>query len=243
MERAYGIHAVEALLQQQAVRITEVWVQATPNKRQEAILLLLAERHQARVHMVQAAEWNTLAPQAKHQGIMVAFQRQVVSQPDLFDLVQARLPNALVLILDGVVDPSNLGACIRSAAAFSVDAVVIPKDKAVQLNETVRKVAAGGAECVPVYSVTNLARTMEQLGQLGLWFYGFTEHTDTLVTEVRFHGGIGVVMGAEATGLRELTRRRCDHLLKLPTSETFSTLNVSVATGIVLYEVNRQRVS
>lgn len=240
MEKAYGIHAVEAVIRQQSTRITAVWVQAHPNKRQQALLGLLKKHHQVPVHSVQAAEWDALAPQARHQGIMIAYQRQEVSQPDLMDLIQSRLPQAVILILDGVVDPNNLGACIRSAAAFSVDAVIIPKDKAVQINETVRKVAAGGAEQIPIYSVTNLTRTMEQLGQLGVWFYGLTEHTDAVINQVQFSGGVGIVMGSEANGLRELTMRRCDHLIKLPTSDAFSTLNVSVATGIVLYEVSRQ---
>jgi 23S rRNA (guanosine2251-2'-O)-methyltransferase len=240
VEKAYGIHAVEAILQQQSIRVTAVWVQAHPNKRQQALLTLVKSHHQAPVHWVQSAEWDALAPQARHQGIMIAYTRQALAQPDLLDLVQSRLPRAVILILDGVVDPSNLGACIRSAAAFSVDAVIIPKDKAVQVNETVRKVAAGGAERIPVYSVTNLARTMEQLAELGMWFYGFTEHTDTLISQVSFSGGVGIVMGSEANGLRELTMRRCDHLIKLPTSDAFSTLNVSVATGIALYEVSKQ---
>ena len=240
MEKAYGIHAVEAVLRQQSIRITAVWVQAHPNKRQQVLLDLLEKHHQVPVHWVQSAEWDRLAPQARHQGIMIAYQRQEVPQPDLMELIQSRLPQAVILILDGVVDPSNLGACIRSAAAFSVDAVIIPKDKAAQINETVRKVAAGGAEQVPIYSVTNVARTMEQLGQLGIWFYGFTEHADMVVSQVQFSGGVGIVMGSEANGLRELTMRRCDHLVKLPTSDAFSTLNVSVATGIALYEVMKQ---
>lgn len=243
VEKAYGIHAVEALLQQQSIRIVAVWVQAIPNKRQQRLLALLEKNHQIPIHSVQSTEWESLAPGARHQGIMVAYERQEVAQLDLMDLLRARLPEVVVLILDGVVDPNNLGACIRSAAAFSVDAVIIPKDKAVQITEAVRKVAAGGAEHVPVYSVTNLARTMEQLGQLGIWFYGFTEHTDMAVSQVDFTGGTAIVMGAEARGLRELTRRRCDYLVKFPTSEVFSTLNVSVATGIALYEVRRQTTS
>lgn len=242
VEKAFGIHAVEAILQQSAVQITEVWVQARPNKRQQSLLAMLEASHKgATVHLVESSEWEQIAPRVRHQGILIAYTRAMEMQPDLFTLIEARMPHALILIIDGVVDPSNLGACIRSAAAFSVDAVIIPKDKAAQVNETVRKVAAGGVEQVPVYSVTNVARTMDQLAKLGVWFYGCTEHADLDLQAADFSGAVGVVMGAEAKGLRELTMRHCDHLVKLPTSKAFSTLNVSVATGIALYEVVRQQ--
>ena len=134
-----------------------------------------------------------------------------------------------------------MGACIRTAAAFGVDAVVIPKDKAVGVNATVRKVAAGAVEHVPVFAVTNLARTMTQLAAENIWCYGLSEHADLSVEQAQFPERVAVVMGGEQDGIRALTAKKCDQLLCLPTCGTFKTLNVSVATGVALYAVSVQR--
>jgi 23S rRNA (guanosine2251-2'-O)-methyltransferase len=146
-----------------------------------------------------------------------------------------------LLILDGVQDPHNLGACFRSADAAGVHAIIAPKDKAVGITPVVSKVACGAAETVPFIQVTNLARTMEMLKEQGVWLYGAAGEAEQTVYQTKLTGAIGIVMGAEGDGMRRLTRETCDVLLKIPMHGTVSSLNVSVATGIFLFEVVRQR--
>jgi 23S rRNA (guanosine2251-2'-O)-methyltransferase len=145
------------------------------------------------------------------------------------------------LILDGVTDPHNLGACLRNADAAGVQAIIVPKDNAAQITPTVRKVAVGAVESIPLVQVTNLARTMKHLQQKGVWIIGTAGETDTCLYDVKLTGSLALVMGAEGKGMRRLTREHCDQLVKLPMAGMVSSLNVSVATGICLFEMVRQR--
>ena len=144
-------------------------------------------------------------------------------------------------MLDGVTDPHNLGACLRNADAAGVDAIIVPKDKSAKLNGTVRKVACGAAETVPLVYVTNLARTLREIKEQGVWVVGTAGETDTEVFDAKLTGPMAIVMGAEGAGMRRLTKEHCDELVKIPMVGTVSSLNVSVATGICLFEVLRQR--
>lgn len=163
-----------------------------------------------------------------------------LDESDLEQLVGGK-PDPLVLILDCVQDPHNLGAILRSADGAGVDVVVAPKDKSVGITETVRRVAVGAADSVPFVQVTNLARTMKRLQELGVWLVGTSDRGSQLIYDVDLKGPIGIVMGAEGDGLRRLTEEGCDFLVKLPMAGTVECLNVSVATGICLYEAVRQR--
>jgi 23S rRNA (guanosine2251-2'-O)-methyltransferase len=149
--------------------------------------------------------------------------------------------STLLLVLDGIQDPHNLGACLRTADACGVDAVIIPRDRAVKVNATVRKVAAGGAESVPIIEVTNIARSLKQLKQAGVWIFGTTDTARDSLYEHDYKGPVALVMGAEGSGLRRLILETCDHLVKLPMLGQVESLNVSVATGICLYEILRSR--
>jgi 23S rRNA (guanosine2251-2'-O)-methyltransferase len=167
-------------------------------------------------------------------------------EDDLPELVEAAAGKALLLVLDGVQDPHNLGACLRSAAAAGVTAVVIPKDKAVQVNATVRKTSAGAADSVPVVRVTNLARAMRDIQQLGVWIYGLAGESTASLYSVDLRGNVALVLGGEADGLRRLTREHCDGLVTIPmpglaNAPGVESLNVSVATGVALFEAVRQR--
>jgi len=146
-----------------------------------------------------------------------------------------------VLVLDGVQDPHNLGACLRSAAAAGATAVVFPKDKAVQVNATVRKTSAGAADTLPIFSVTNLSRTLRDLQKAGVWIYGFAGEATASFYALDLKGNVALVLGSEGDGLRRLTRENCDQLVKIPMPGEFESLNVSVATGIALFEAVRQR--
>jgi 23S rRNA (guanosine2251-2'-O)-methyltransferase len=165
---------------------------------------------------------------------------KIGNEEDLYQLVRDQKA-PLLLILDGITDPHNLGACLRTADAAGVHAVVVPKDRAATLTDTVRHIACGAAESVPFMQVTNLARTMEKLQALGVWLVGLAEEGGQLLYEIDLKGPIGIVMGAEGPGMRRLTGEKCDFLARIPMAGTVECLNVSVATGVCLFECVRQR--
>jgi 23S rRNA (guanosine2251-2'-O)-methyltransferase len=161
---------------------------------------------------------------------------------DIDDILESELSEpVLLLILDGVEDPHNLGACLRVADAMGVHAVIAPKDRAVGLNATVRKVACGAAETVPFITVTNLARTLRELKEKGVFVIGTSAEANSELPQAQLQGPLAIVLGAEGTGLRRLTEENCDSLIKIPMLGTVESLNVSVASGICLYEIRRQR--
>ena len=170
------------------------------------------------------------------------FTREIryMSESELM-LMLGKKTNSFLLILDCVQDPHNLGACLRTADGAGVDAVIVPKDKSADITDTVRRIACGATESVPFVRVTNLARTMEKLKELGVWLTGTSDKSDKFLYDVDLTGSVAIVMGAEGDGLRRLTAESCDFLVQLPMAGEVPCLNVSVATGICLYEVVRQR--
>jgi 23S rRNA (guanosine2251-2'-O)-methyltransferase len=200
-------------------------------------------------HRVQRIDARSLAQRlgdVAHQGVLAEVRPlSPWSEDALLDALtrdaQARPEPPLLLVLDGVQDPHNLGACLRTADACGALAVVVPKDRAAQLNATVRKVAAGAAETTPVVAVTNLTRTLKLLKEAGLWIVGAAAEAERLARECELTGPVAIVMGAEGAGLRQLTRQSCDSLVRLPQLGAVESLNVSVATGMMLYEAVRQR--
>jgi 23S rRNA (guanosine2251-2'-O)-methyltransferase len=176
----------------------------------------------------------------RHQHTDYNLAPSTATEDDLPSLI-ASADSPLVLVLDQVTDPHNLGACLRTADAAGVCAVIVPKDNSALLTDTVRHIACGAAERVPFIAVTNLARAMERLQELGVWLTGTADKADKLLYEVDFKGPTGIVMGAEGSGMRRLTTEKCDFLIRIPMSGTVPCLNVSVATGVVLFEVVRQR--
>ena len=165
----------------------------------------------------------------------------IKNEDDLYEIVEANKENIFLLILDNVQDPHNLGACLRSADAAGVHAVIIPKDRSVGMTDTVRHIASGAAENIPLITVTNLARTLDELKKLGIWLVGTSDDAEKVLYEIDLDCPVAIVMGAEGKGLRRLTKESCDFLAKLPMSGTVECLNVSVAAGISLFEVVRQR--
>src|SRR5690606_2772877 len=177
-----------------------------------------------------------------HQGVVAEVSpSQVWGENMLDELLERTEGPALLLVLDGVTDPHNLGACLRTADAAGAQAVIVPKDKSATLNATVRKVACGAAEVIPLVAVTNLARTLEKLQKKGLWIVGTAGEADKELYDLDLSGPTVLVMGAEGKGMRRLTRERCDFLARLPMAGSVSSLNVSVATGVCLFEALRQR--
>lgn len=237
----YGIHAVTSLLENSPEKIKQLWVKQGRDDNKLKRMLSLAAKQQLAVQQVPQKTLDKLVD-GRHQGVVaeVCQQHGNLNENDLKELLETT-KEPFLLILDGVEDPHNLGACLRSADAAGVTAVIVPKDKAVGITSTVSKVACGAAETVPFIQVTNLARTLERLKQQGIWLYGAAGEADKTVYEQKLTGAVGLVMGAEGKGLRRLTREHCDFLIKIPLLGHVESLNVSVATGICLFEILRQR--
>lgn len=236
----YGLHAVEAILKNPKRDVLQLFVSDNrQDARIKAIIALAVERQ------VVAANINKIPASVahqSHQGVVAKVKPlDDFQEGDIPWLLQQCQDFPLILVLDGITDVHNLGACIRSADGAGVDMIIVPKDKSAPINEVVSKVACGAAECVPMVRVTNLARSLQKLKDAGVWVYGAAgEATQPLYT-LDGKRPIAVVMGSEGKGLRRLTRERCDSLFSLPMRGTVESLNVSVATGISLFEINRQR--
>jgi len=242
-EIIHGLHAVQALLTRDATRVLKVQLLRGREDERAAAVLAAAMRAQIPVERVDAQRLDKLTGGAAHQGVIAEVRPLLPWTEDaLISALGAASGAPLVLALDGVQDPHNLGACLRTADACGALAVIIPKDRAAQLNATVRKVAAGAAETTPIVTVTNLARCLRDLKELGLWVVGADAAGPARADEVDLQGPIVLVMGAEGSGLRHNTRQHCDFLVRLPSLGAVESLNVSVAAGMLLYEAARQRV-
>jgi 23S rRNA (guanosine2251-2'-O)-methyltransferase len=249
VEQIHGLHAVQAVLARDPARVLRLQVLRGREDARMAALLAVAVQARVPVERVDAARLARLAGDAVHQGVVAEVRPAAPWDEDRLAAELARLQGAaaavryapLVLALDGVQDPHNLGACLRTADACGAVAVVIPRDRAAQPNATMRKVAAGAAEHTPVVVVTNLARCLRDLKDAGLWVVGAEAGADKRASDVDMTGPTVIVMGAEGTGLRQLTRQHCDLLVRLPSLGAVESLNVSVAAGMLLYEAQRQR--
>ncbi len=237
-----GINPVEGALSNDAERVLELLVE---QGQRNARVQELADRAKALGIPVQRRtrdQLEKLAGEARHQGVAARYEAPAQAhENDLAALLQRDGGDALVLVLDGVTDPHNLGACLRSAAAAKVTAVIVPKDRAVGLTPVVRRASAGGADRVPLIAVTNLARTLRELKDAGVWITGLEGGTETSLYAVDLKGPVAVVLGGEGDGMRRLTRELCDFVAKIPMPGSMESLNVSVAAGIVLFETLRQR--
>lgn len=239
-EIVYGLHAVQSLVKHQSDSITALYHDKKRNDQRLQNLLKAAEKQGIKAIAISKSEIETKADSDRHQGIVAEISQQS-NQPALEDLLDGLKEDPFLLILDSVTDPHNLGACLRTADAAGVHAVIFPKDKSAAINSTVRKVACGAAEVMPTYPVTNLARCLEQLQQRGIWIVGAAGEAEQEIYDMSLTGPMALVMGAEGKGLRRLTREKCDYLAKLPMAGEVSSLNVSVATGVCLFEMVRQR--
>lgn len=238
----YGVHAVAALLANPHRTIKMLYINQDRLDARMQDLLAAAQQKNIPVERLSAPKMNQRFADVVHQGVVAsAGKLPEYIEADLEGLLASSKQPCLILILDGVTDPHNLGACLRSADAAGVDFVIIPKDKNASITPVVSKVACGAAESVPLVRVTNLARAMELIKQQGVWIYGAAGEAEASVYNLDCKTSIAIVMGAEGKGMRHLTRQQCDGLFSLPMLGTVTSLNVSVATGICLYEVLRQR--
>ena len=242
-EVIHGLRAVAAVLKYEPVRLRGLWVERQRCDARMQVLLDEAADHGVAIHLAKRAELDRLSGGAHHQGIVarLSIRQRIHGEEDLLELLAAACEPALLLVLDGVQDPHNLGACLRSAAAAGVHAVIAPADRAVGLNATVRKVACGAAEITPFVPVTNLARTLRGLQEQGVWLVGAAGEAESSLYAVNFTSPTAIALGAEERGLRRLTREVCDRLARIPMAGSMESLNVSVAAGIFLFEARRQR--
>lgn len=242
-ELIYGLHAVAAALQRDPARLLEIQV-AEGMRTQARLAQLLDEARAAGIKVRNCSRdaLDNLVTEGAHQGI-VAWQKpaRAFNEADLDALLAGLTSPPLLLVLDGVQDPHNLGACLRTADAAGAHAVIAPRDRAVGLTPVVRKVASGAAEALPFIQVTNLARTLRELKDKGIWLVGADGEAEMDIYATDLRGPLALVMGAEGQGLRRLTREHCDFLVRIPMAGTVESLNVSVATGICLFEAVRQR--
>lgn len=244
-EMIYGIHAVKALLEKEPHRLLEIFLQKDRHDRRLRPLISAIEAEGLQVQMAKRQWLDNQVNHEVHQGIVAKIrQGHQYQENDLLQLVEKLLADKkdpLLLILDGVTDPHNLGACLRSADAAGVHAVIVPKDHSAPLNATAKKVASGAAETVPLIVVTNLARTLRLLKEHNIWIVGTAGDAEQNLYQWKIQQSMALVMGSEGQGMRRLTREHCDELISIPLAGSVSSLNVSVATGVCLFEVTHQR--
>ncbi|MDX1490328.1 MAG: 23S rRNA (guanosine(2251)-2'-O)-methyltransferase RlmB [Pseudohongiellaceae bacterium] len=245
-EWVYGIHTVGELLLRHPQDVLELYIQQGREDKRINEVKRLADEAGVAYRVVDRRELDkrTKGQQgAVHQGVLALCKMggQILDEKALDALLDGLTEPALILVLDEVTDPHNLGACLRTADAAGVDVVIVPKDRSAPLNMTARKVACGAANTMPFAQVTNLSRTLQSLKQRGIWLAGAAGEASQSVYEMDFSPSMAVIMGSEGKGLRRLTREHCDFLLSIPMAGALSSLNVSVATGVCLFEVVRQR--
>lgn len=236
----YGVHAVSAALQA-GNRVQALWCDQDRRDQRINDLQVLAQQDEVPVHLCSRRELSERVGTDKHQGVIAACHPQSEYREGDLEHLLARTPVPLVLVLDNVQDPHNLGACLRSADAAGVSCVIVPRDNAAPVSAVVRKVASGAVESVPLVRVANLARSLRQLKDLGVWLVGMAGEAEQSLYQVDLSGPIALLLGGEGKGLRRLTREHCDYLVSLPMAGMVSSINVSVATGICLFEAVRQR--
>lgn len=238
----YGLHTVQKLLALTPERVIEVWCD---QRRQDQRLITIQkdlDMIDMLWHRVSRGDLDKMVGGVKHQGVVARCQKiKTKGEADLMAYIDTLSGNGFYLVLDGVQDPHNLGACLRSADAAGVSAVIVPRDKAASLTAVAIKVASGAAQSVPFFQVTNLARIFRELKNRSVWLVGADGGADQDLYQLDLTGSIALIMGGEGTGLRRLTKQHCDYLASLPMAGVVESLNVSVATGICLFEAVRQR--
>ena len=237
-----GVHAVLAALKKNPGRIDAVWVYFGRDDNRTEAVMQMVRASGVKVHRAPRAKLDRLASGVRHQGVVARLRRAPVrTEQDLAGFVSDLPGTPLLLVLDGVQDPHNLGACLRSADAAGAHAVIIPRDQTAPVTAVTRRAASGAAETVPLFRVTNLARCLRRLQEAGIWILGASQGADTVLFDADMRGPLAIVLGGEGKGLRRLTRERCDGLVRIPMAGSVESLNVSVAAGVCLFEAVRQR--
>ncbi len=240
----YGLHAVTKAIEVNPASLDKIWIDQKRRDQRLKQLIELARKNAVDFQFVSVQDIESRIAGVKHQGVVASCYPVVVhTEADLMQLIESAVTHPLLLVLDGVQDPHNLGACLRSADAAGVQAIIVPRDNSVSITGAVRKVASGAAEHVPFIQVTNLARVLRQLKNKGIWLVGTSDNSGKSLYEIDLKGPIAIVLGGEGKGMRRLTAECCDFLASIPMAGVVESLNVSVAAGICLFEAVRQRTS
>ncbi len=243
-ELIFGIHAVQAALERRPQNVSTVWMDEARQDRRLRELGRMAEAARVTTRKVPRRKLDEITQGERHQGVVARCQPLPIrGERDLEKYVQGLDETPFLLVLDGIQDPQNMGACLRSADGAGVHAVVVPRDKSSPVTATARRAASGAVESVPFFQVKNLARALEMLKESGIWLVGAADDADKDIYHADLTGPIALILGAEGSGLRRLTREACDFLVRLPMYGSVASLNVAVATGICLYEALRQRMA
>ena len=241
LDYIYGLHSLTSVLSTEPERVLELFILKGRADDRLNTIINLARKYRISIQFCPRKTLDDMVSNEQHQGVVArAKPARVLDESDL-DKILAEHSQPMLLVLDGVTDPHNIGACLRTADGAGAHAVIVPKDKSGGLTGTARKVASGAAESLPFIQVTNLARTLKSLQDKGVWIVGTAGEAESDLYQADLKGPIALVMGAEGKGMRRLTREHCDSLIKLPMAGSVTSLNVSVATGVCLYEIVRQR--
>lgn len=238
-EIIYGIHAVEAALRNQSENVLQVFVQQGRNDNRIKKILDIAKNSGVSLQSISNDKLKEKCPKARHQGVVAEIRSGKSSTITLDDILEKEA--VLLLILDEVQDPHNIGACLRTADAIGVDAVVVSKNRSPALTPVIRNVASGAAETVPYIMVSNIARALDKIKESNIWVVGTSGDADQTIYETRVNNRLALIMGSEGKGMRRLTREACDELISIPMQGTVESLNISVATAVCLYEIRRQQ--
>ena len=238
LELIYGIHAVEAALRQQSENVLQVFVQQGRNDNRIKKILDIAKNSGVSLQSISNEKLKEKCPKARHQGVVAELRRDNSKVVSLEDILQKE--SVLLLVLDEVQDPHNIGACLRTADAVAVDAVIVSKNRSPALTPVIRNVASGAAETVPYIMVSNLARALQQIKESNVWVMGAAGEATQSIYESSANQRLALVMGSEGKGMRRLTREACDELISIPMQGSVESLNISVATAVCLYEIRRQ---
>ena len=237
-----GVHVVLAALKSRPEHVEEIWVSDARGDKRIAAVLDAARAAHVKVHKSPRAALDRMSDGVKHQGVVARLRVTSVRKEQDLESFLAHLPSLpLLLVLDGVQDPQNLGACLRSADAAGVHGVIVPREHSAPLSAVARRAASGAAEIIPVFQIVNLARTLRQLKEAGIWLAGASQEADTDIFHADLRRPLAIVLGGEGKGLRRLTREECDMRVRIPMAGSVESLNVSVAAGICLFEAVRQR--
>ena len=238
-ELIYGIHAVEAAIRHQPENVLQVFVQQGRNDNRIKTIQDIAKNSGVSVQSISNDKLKEKCPKARHQGVVAEIRFNNSSDASLEDVLNKE--SVLLLILDEVQDPHNIGACLRTADAVGVDAVIVSKNRSPALTPVIRNVASGAAETVPYIMVSNLARVLEKIKQENVWVVGTSGDSEHTIYQTNFTKRVALVMGSEGKGMRRLTRESCDELVSIPMQGSVESLNISVATAVCLYEIRRQQ--
>ncbi|MDQ7073046.1 MAG: 23S rRNA (guanosine(2251)-2'-O)-methyltransferase RlmB [Gammaproteobacteria bacterium] len=239
----FGLHAIQAALDVPVSRIKEIWLADERHDKRIDNIITGAKKHNIAIQKVSRDDLDDMLPNVQHQGgIAKSRPLKALDETDLFKLLDNLDESPFLLILDGVQDPHNLGACMRTAEAAGAHAIIAPKDRASSLTHTALKVSSGAAERLPFIQITNLARVLRELKQYGVWLVGTSGDSEMTLFEADLKGPLAIVLGAEGKGIRRLTREHCDQTVYIPMKGGAESLNVSVAAGVCLFEASRQRI-